>query len=673
MDQQKAGQFIQANFFSNTGGLNLTDSPLAIKPDQAISGYNFDYVKTGGFKKTRTPLALNSSADAQLLSRAFDLYRTKSDVVQAMRLATTAWQALDTTTGTTTNLTEDTASAGSSFFSCSNQAVSVMVTTPATDVLWASGGGLSTLYGAYSASKVTKNGSTPATGAFTATVSTTGGTFTVGTYYYAVALRKSSTQAISNAGLDVSAVIANTTDKVTIDLTGLTGLDTTKYDKVYLYRSSVGGSTGFTAGALVAQINTTTTSYVDTGTVLTSSVVVPRSGSASLDNSELPSGTYEVIANFKRRMVTASKSTLYFSDINKPESWPLANSITIPSGGKITGLATIGYNHPGSGTTDEFLAVFKSNELWIIKGDDSTTWQLLFVDYIGCPNQSLIVNSNGLLYWVNNRGVYLWDGVGKPIYTSRPIEYLWGQNGSLTKQNLNAGCGAAMPSLNQIVWYLSDNIIGSQQFVLKLDTRLTLPNIDNFLGQRVLEGVFVQGKRTASVVACETITDPASIHNSSLLLTGDSSGYIYSDLASTTGTGNDVAFSYETADLDLGSPGVAKRFHKVVVWADTSGAFDINLDYWADYRRSESSKTTLSATLATSTGESTSLWDVVNWDSAYWDINTSSIQPLVFNLPNTNNNAEGDAIRLRFYNNDSGEPVTINGFSILYTTISLRK
>jgi len=675
---QAAGGMIMAHYTQNMGGLNITDSPLSIGAEQATGGYNYEYAKTGGFKKSNAPLVLNAIADAQVRSRGFSLYYTKANAKTMLRYATTGVQSINQVTGATSLLTSDDSSPVNTFFDASStkQAFGSMFTTPNTDIMWIAGGGVTRPIGAYSASDVTLNGVDAPTGAILAPVSLTGGAWVAtGTYFYSVAYRKASTQALSNATLDVSATIVNSTDKATIDLTGLTNLDNVKYDKVFLYRSSVSGVTGFTAGVLVAQIDSTTTSYVDTGTSLTVSEVVPRVGNTLLDNSPLPAGTFDTICIWKRRLVTASDSTLYLSDINKPESWPLSNSFNIASGGKITAVVVIGYNHPGGSTIDEFLAVFKEDECWVITGDDPDTWNLQFIDYTGCIQQGLLASANGFIYWIDRRGAYVWDGVGKPIYMSRPIEYNFQNEGDIDKSRLNLGVADFIRDQNQIIWFLSSNTLGEQKYILRLDLRLTLPSIKNMLGERIIDGVFMQGASTNPIYACSALQSDVVNEHKDYFFTGDNAGFIYKAFSITTGTGNDVAFSYTTAHLDQGRVGMTKRYNKVIAWVDTIGPYPLTLDYWTNYRVRDADKSTLTVNISGTALGAAALWDVAFWDVALWDDGLSTLTPVVFNLPPGagGNNNEGDAIRLRFSNSVSGNPMTVNAFSILYTELGVRK
>lgn len=671
--QQQQGQKKFASFMANTGGLNLSDSTFAIQDDQATGGYNYEYVMTGGIQKSLCPARLNSSPDAQLNTLGIALRNTKSSSKSIIRAAGTKIQVTDLE-GTFTNLSEDTTTASTSFLSASSEqpVVSSMFITSTTDVLWLAGGGMGSIYGVYSDSKVTANGVPVPTGSFSATrAAAINGTFsTTGTYYYAIAFRKASTGALSNAVLDVSATISATTDNVTLDFSSLTNLDVTKYDRIYIYRSAVSGASSFTTGDLVTELDVQTSytgTYVDTGSSESSSENVPRAGNTVLDNSPLESGTYKSVVAWKRRLVTAKGSTVYISDINKPESWPLTNSITVPSGGEITGLAIISFT-PNAASTDEFLAVFKETEVWIIAGDDYQDWSLKFVDNCGTLGQSLVTTANGYLYFIDSRGIYLWDGVGKPIYLSRPIENLFGTDGKLDRAKLYKGSAVFFKRQNEVVWFLSHNDIGEQQYMLKLDLRLTLPSIKTTQGERMVDGVFLQGKVNNPVFASAAFIFPTSSSQEFVLVTGDDEGYCYRQFYSTTGIdADDYDFSYETKYLDLGQPNMVKQYYQVVAWVENVGSIPLTLDYWTEFRSSDDEKNTVAVTISPTTDGSLSLWDSGRWDVAKWDGYTARPKRIIFNLNAAPyNNNQGEVIKLRFKNSTSDQPITIYGFGVSY-------
>lgn len=669
----------QADFFDNSGGLNTSDSVFALQPSQASGGRNYDYHRIGGIRKRKGYAKINTSADTQLNTLGLGLRNTTSGTRTLIRAAGTKLQNVDVAVPSFTNMTADTTAASSDVFTSASteQVLFKNFNTSTNNILWFTGGGSNYINGAYSTTKFTQNGSSVATGSFSAVVSLTGGSFTVGTYFYAISLRKASSQAESNATLDVTAVIANTTDKVTINFSGLTSLDTTKYDKILLYRSAVGGVTGFTTGALVATLNSTTVSYVDTGTSEVSSTNVPREDSGILDNTVLPSGSYHTIASWKRRLVTASESNLYISDFNKPESWPTENYITIPSGGPITGLAVIAFNTPTNSTPDELLVIFKETEIWIVTGDDLDTWILKFTSNQGCVTQSLVIESDGYLAWMDRRGVYLWDGAGKPIYASQAIEDRFGDDGDIDFSTFTRGFGVFSKPENLLYWTIPSKVYGSNKYTVKLDLRLTYPTIGQNLNDRVADAVFIEDSHDSFFGGIN-----AKLPNqvADWFIVGDDSGFLYhrnytdSDIAAGT------PFYYKTKHHDLGSPGLAKRYHKVVVWVEELGTWDLTLTYWTDYRTADAEGSTLSTAISAGGQENVGVWDVGFWedvspannaDTMYWDGYSPKPRGIVFNL--SDSNSEGDAILLQFSQIVAENPVTIFGYSILYTELSIRK
>lgn len=669
-DKHPQGKLLQADFFENSGGLNLTDSPIRVDDGQATGGANYTYALTGGFNKRRGHSLFNSSADAQTRHLGSFLRAAYDGSKSTFRAAGRKLQKLDLTAITFTNLSEDTLTATTDAIAASQTLpyITAQFNSSASQVVWGAGSGVTSLLGVYSDTKFTKNGSASPTGIVTAVVAALTGVWAAtGTYYYSFVLRKASTQALSNAALDVVAVVANTTDKVTLSFAGLTGLDTTKYDQIWIYRSSVAGVSGFTAGSIVAKVASSTATYVDTGTSLLDAQVVPRSGNIVLDNSTLPSGTPISVAMWKRRLVTAIDSTVYISDLNKPESWPATNPIIIPSGGPVTAIASIMFNSSGAADADEWLAVFKETELWIITGDAYTNFSLKLVDRTGCSGTALPVVSTGYLFWIDFRGVYIWDGMGKPIYCSRPIEYYFGPDGSLDKSKLNISWGYFHKKTNEIIWTISDSILGENRAAIKFDVRLSLPQVETTMQGRILEGTFVFDKTTFPLYA------GASLYPSSdeTVISGDDSGYVYKLQNGTVdGAAGGIDFTYQTKSLDLGLPFTTKRLHKIILWVEDSTDADIDVDLWFSYNTNDSQAKTQSQPISAQVTRA--FWDLAYWDAADWDGNNRTYSPLVFNVY-TSVGTEGEALTLRFRQQDANAPVSIAGFSLIYSLAGLRK
>jgi hypothetical protein len=661
---KQSGQFIETSFFDNVGGLNNSDSPFKVLDTQATDGLNFEYSVEGAFRKRRGHDKINSVADAQAKSRGIDILNTTLGTKTVVRAAERKIQKFDVDAETFTALTQDTASAGSDVFPASTtMPVAFAPFNTETVSLLNFCGSTDAVYSVYSDAKYTKNGVVTPTGSISASTLTTGGSWTTsGTYWYAVSYHKASTGAEGNAALDLSVAVTTTLQTNTIQLSSLGAIDTTTYDYGTLWRSDVGGSEGFTAGSIVTTFSTAATTVSDTGAAQLDSQNVPRAGSIVLDNSPLPSGTYNAVALWKRRLVTATGSTLRFSELNMPESWPTVNTITIPSGGKITGFAVIAFNTDYG--NDEYLAVFKERELWLVRGNDYADVTLSFIDSVGCPSQALVTLANGFLCWVDYRGVYIWDGSGKPIYCSSPIEAMFAVDGDVEKSKLGIGNVFYNRSENMVGWFLSSKTYGEQKICIKMDLRLTLPGVQSSLSGRVIPGVFVVDRQAMGVYASRSYL-PSGAADETLLL-GDDSGFMYDAFSVNADGGEGIDFEYYTPYLDMGSPNVSKRFLRVIVWVDEVGDWDLTLDYWSGYRAAILSKSTLEQPISVLASNQVALWDVAAWDQTYWDDYTPRLRGIVFNLNNDKGNAEGDCIRLCFRNDGANEPITIHGYSLVW-------
>lgn len=381
---------------------------------------------------------------------------------------------------------------------------------------------------------------------------------------------------------------------------------------------------------------------------------------------------YNVLTTFKRRLVTAYGSTVGISDINKPESFPLTNYFTVPSGGNITALAIISYTSTNSNTIDEILVIFKEREIWVLQGDSFEDYILKFIDSTGCATQPLVVTANGYLSWIDYRGVYLWDGTGKPVYVSRPIEPLFARDGNLDKAKLYLGHGQFYRKDNIIIWYVSDKLHGEQRLQIKLDVRLTLPTIQTNLMGRISDGVFIFDNTAFPIYSALSFL-PAQSNEEDLLL-GDGSGFLYKAYKLYADDGDAYSFTYVTPSYPMGNPAMDKRFNYVVVWVTDIGTWNLTLDWWTNYNSSPSLRSTRALPISTEDQTNVALWDIARWDVALWDDGNTKSVPLFFQLSSdANNNSEGKAIKLQFRQESANEPITILGYSILYTDKGVQK
>jgi len=651
-------------YMNNSGGLNLSSSPLFMEDNQATGqSYNYNYLKTGAISKVLAPTMLNLIADTQLNTLGLGQHHdVTTDVRTLVRCAGTKIQTYNTSTGTRTGLTDDTAAASTNLLpGTSNQPV---VTTPFNTLtggtqLWMAGGGMSAIQG-YTGTNVTSNGTPAPTGSITPVVTPTDGGvfFGAGTYFYGVQFRKLSTQALSNVSLDVSAVVAATTSSVTLPLNTITNIDTTKYDQIVIWRSAVAGVTGFTAGSIIAKLASSATTYKDIGTSLADAQNVPRSGNTILDNSVLVTGTYKNLTTYKRRLVTSLGSTLYLSDLNKPESWPLTNVITLPTGGPITGIGVIGVPSEYTTGADEYLCVWKERELWVLTGSSYLDWAILFVDKTGCVGQSVVVPFNGFVSWIGYNGIYIWDGRGRPARISRPIGGLFESDGDLDKSNLFRAVGVQYEKASQITWRVSHRTKGVNKLFIKMDTRLTSVAAAKNLQNPEIDGVFAFDYDTNTYNAMCSFR-PSNFDE--LLIAGDNAGFVYSMYSSASPA---VSFDYETKPLDMGHPELLKRFKRVLVFVEKLTTNDLTMFYWVDYRIRDEYRSKVVETLQPVKGTQPALYDVALWDQAYWDDYSPDIGVIEFNLHAYENNSEGVSLKLRFEQLEANAPVRIHGFEI---------
>lgn len=687
LQPNKNGQFFQKDFATNVGGTNLVDSVFTITEEQAAYGsYNFDYVLTGGIRKRLGPVMINPTPDTQLNSLGLGILAPISGTSKsAFRAAGTALQYFNPGTPSFTALSSDAASASTTPFNASSTQPVVMTqfSTGTADILWAGGGGTTLPVGAYSTSKYTTNGVQTPTGTLTVTNHVSGagswnsGNF--GIFYYTLVLRKKSTQAFSNAGylavLNTQPVdpFVTTTSTLT-DSVGLSwslsGVDTTLIDQIWIYRSAVGGVSGFTTGNLIAQLSSTATSFTDLGNLgnpdILLSTTVPRAGNTIVDNSPLPAATYTAMVQWSHRLVVASGNTVQISDVNKSESWPLTNPITIPSAGPITGLAKISFTSPQANSLQDLLVIFKERELWTLSGTAYTNWNLVQISNDGCPNQNLIVTAGAFLAWVDYRGVFLWNGTGKPLYASRLIQPLFDYGGDLDKSQYGIGCAAYFRRENQIIWFLSHKTYGTQKFAIKMDLRLTMLAINALVSGNQVDAVFALDTYAFPIYSATTYV-PLNSANEQMVL-GDNAGYCYYANNGYSDGGANYPFTYVTSDLHMGDPNTKKVFQKVIVWVQDLGNWNLELDYWADYRTGPAYQATQQLPISTENQQAAALWDLAYFDLAYWDNYQPTVRPIVFNLQGgTNNSTQGSALRLQFKNATANQPITIHGFSVLYS------
>lgn len=706
---RRDGQFTVEDFFSNGGGLNTSDSPFSVSHDSVADGVNFEYVAEGAFRRRlgHTRLATADTLTRSLGLGLWDKPGSARQVIRAAQLGTAAGklQVIDPTTYAPTALTSDEASPSSNVFPALAETTPVtmsMFNSPASGVLWASGANATNLYGVYSSTKFTANGSsapvsggTP--GSFTIT-GASGGTWPATGLYakYMATFVKASTGAESN-GTVIGAsngAIATSADKVALTFGSgvLTAPDTTKYTKMRIYRyvqySAFTDNLPFTGGDLIAEIALTgtfssitvndlgttpaTTSTTNAVTFVTSATV-PNAGFTIQDNSVLPSGTYNVVTTWKQSLVTASGNTVYISDTNKPESWPLSLRFNVPSGGDIQALAVVAATSVTSAVIDTYLMIFKQNEVYVLQGTpdpvDTSGLTLNFLDSVGAVGPAATVYAEGSTFWVSSRGIYAWNGNGKPLCISRPIKDKFLVSGDIDQQYAKQVWGIYKPDTQHVVFCLSSKAYGENKLILKADLKRVNHNQTDLLNNAQADGVITQEIMPSTAYAGLAYFASATSLTQSWLY-ADSLGYLWSMYVAIVDSTQTQPFSYTTQFLHLNTPFINKKLHKVLVYFKNYGPVTTTCNLWSDWRFQPSDATALvydsniSGVVPTS-----SLWGFMTWGSGQWSSSSSvKIETMTFNSKNVDGNDVGTSFRLQLVNTTSNLPIEILGYSVYYTT-----
>jgi hypothetical protein len=222
------------------------------------------------------------------------------------------------------------------------------------------------------------------------------------------------------------------------------------------------------------------------------------------------------------------------------------------------------------------------------------------------------------------------------------------------------------------MWVVPHLIYGTNKYAIKLDLRLTLPNLQTTLSGRILDGVFTIDVLPFPLYCSSNMIAPTTFEET--YVAGSNLGYSYTLYNSLNDAGSGVDFQFETKYLDLGLIGVTKRIHKIIVWVENTGDATLTLDWWTIYKTGIDDRGT--QTVKTPIAASESYWDEGAWDSAYWDDTVKSYSPIVFNLQTmrgTGGGTEGDCIKLKFSQSSANVKTVIAGFSIIFSKLGLRK
>jgi hypothetical protein len=130
-----------------------------------------------------------------------------------------------------------------------------------------------------------------------------------------------------------------------------------------------------------------------------------------------PNGNF--IATFKDRVYIAKDSTVYFSDVANPESWPPQSfNVGINDGDSITAIQPF----------FDSLIIFKHNSIWAFNVDtDNQPLSLKPLAYgIGCDSHKSVWIINGALFFASRKGIYVFSG-RSPEKISYRVEDIFSQ------------------------------------------------------------------------------------------------------------------------------------------------------------------------------------------------------------------------------------------------------
>lgn len=243
------------------------------------------------------------------------------------------------------------------------------------------------------------------------TVANTAGAFNMdGTYRAALTRYNSNTGAESSLSDYAEITLATDKLKVTFPAAAFSGDTQTTHIRVHIFKvgltdvffQTTGTNAVPDAGAYDAANGgyTSATSFV-TFNLLDADINTFIIKSPGIhDNDPPPTGT-TFVAFHGSRMFATDGVNLYYSSINKPESFsPSRMEPVNPNDGqKIVGFATL---------VDHHLVIFKERSMYKLTGpDDPNTWEITEVDLsVGLKASRSLTNVEGALWWEAEQGKY---------------------------------------------------------------------------------------------------------------------------------------------------------------------------------------------------------------------------------------------------------------------------
>lgn len=253
-------------------------------------------------------------------------------------------------------------------------------------------------------------------------------------------------------------------------------------------------------------------------------------GSSVEELEDAPLGAY--ITDIHNRLFIAGNrehpTRLYYSELNLPDQWEhegLDNFIEVGNDSDlITGFINLRDN----------LVIFKEKSIWLLFGDNPRNFSLKKVQDVGTTSTNSIVNIQNNILFLNQKGVYTFDGANIKIISTK-IDDEISKIGSL-----DSVYGA---------WY-------NQHYLI------SYPKGGRNYNSSILTYDLIHNSWTYF----EGINAECFTHRDNKLFFGDSNkGLVYEYGEGYSDDGEDIAMEYNTKHFNFSSPEVVKTFRKLLV------------------------------------------------------------------------------------------------------------
>lgn len=148
------------------------------------------------------------------------------------------------------------------------------------------------------------------------------------------------------------------------------------------------------------------------------------------ENAPCPPGTIALAWHLSRMFATDGKD-LYYSTVGNAEQFHLTNRkelVNPQDGQNIVGIRVL---------SKEVLAIFKERSIYILAGDDPTTWEVpkAVATTLGAYSRD-IAEGDGLFAFWSELGPAIWDGHGEPTLIANEVIRNYVKQGVLTLSSL---------------------------------------------------------------------------------------------------------------------------------------------------------------------------------------------------------------------------------------------